>query len=73
MNLKRLKQPSFCLNVVPFHECFVKYNGRVRALENPYSSEFSASKRTVKGAQGVEKLEKAFLLGSHEISKSVYC
>ncbi len=42
-------------------------------LKNPYSSEFSASKRTVKGAQGVEKLEKAFLLGSHEISKSVYC
>ncbi len=38
-------------------------------LKNPCSSEFSASKRTVKVAQGVEKLEKVFLVESLEVMK----
>lgn len=38
-------------------------------LKNLYSSEFSACKRTVKGAQGVEKLEKAFLVESLAVMK----
>ncbi len=37
-------------------------------LKNPYSSEFSASKRTVKGAQGVEKLEKVMKFQSQFIA-----